>query len=178
VQRALALDEGRFGLKAWFRRRWCPRGVRPPWIVEDRYEWVWVYVAVEPTTGWSFVLLLPETTSDCLAIFCRGLRKATGRQRVGVVLDGAGSHRSEQFAWPRDLVPLLLPAYSPELNPAEQLFRHLRKQLANRLFGSIEELETALSKEVRDWQANKVAVKRLTGYPWWCKTASIISFTR
>lgn len=73
-------------------------------------------------------------------------------------------------------MPLLLPAYSPELNPAEQLFRHLRKQLANRLFGSIDALETALSREVRSWQANKAEVKRLTGYPWWCKKVSIISF--
>lgn len=47
----LALDEGRFGLKTWLRRRWCPRGVRPPWIVEEAYEWLWLYVAVEPTTG-------------------------------------------------------------------------------------------------------------------------------
>ena len=80
------------------------------------------------------MLLLPETTSDCLEVFCRAVRQATGQQRIGVVLDGSGSHRSEQFQWPRALVPLRLPAYSPELNPAEQLFRHLRKQLANRLF--------------------------------------------
>ena len=65
-------------------------------------------------TGWSEVRLLPERTSDGLEIFCRALRPATERQRSGVVWDGSGSHRSEQFPWPRDLVPLRLPAYSPE----------------------------------------------------------------
>jgi transposase len=178
VQRVLAMDEGRFGLKTWFHRRWCPRGVRPPWIVEEHYEWIWVYVAVEPTTGWSYVLLLPETDSSCLEIFCRRLRKALGAQRVGVVLDGSGSHRSEQWTWPQNLVPLLLPAYSPELNPAEQVFRHLRKRLANRLFGSLQELEKALSQEIRAWQRNKAEVQRLTAYPWWIKGAKIISFIR
>lgn len=171
----MAFDEGRFGLKAWFRRRWCPLGVRPPWIVEDHYEGSWVYVAVEPTTGWSYVLLLPETTSGCLEIFCRAWRQATGRQRIGVVWDGAGSHRSEQFDWPRDLVPLRLPAYSPELNPAEQLFRRLRKQLANRLFGSMEQLEKALTEEIRQWQQDRAGVRRLMGYPWWKKGTSILS---
>jgi len=175
VSRVLAFDEGRFGLKAWFRRRWCPLGVRPPWIVEDRYEWTWVYVAVEPTTGWSYVLLLPETTSDCLEIFCRALRQATGRQRIGVVLDGSGSHRSAQFQWPADLVPLRLPAYSPELNPAEQLFRHLRKQLAHRLFHSLKELEGTLSQELCQWPQDRVGVQRLMGYPWWSKGASTLS---
>ena len=171
----LAFDEGRFGLKTWFRRRWCPRGMRPPWIVEDRYEWSWVYVAVEPTTGWSYVLLLPETTSGCLEIFCRALQQATGPQRIGLVLDGAGSHRSAQFPWSGHLVPVRLPAYSPELNPAEQLFRHLRKQLANRLFDSIKELERALSEEIRKWQHDRVSIRRLMGYPWWNKGASFLS---
>jgi len=46
--RVLALDEARFGLKSWHRRRWCPCGHRPPWVVQDRYEWFWLYAAVEP----------------------------------------------------------------------------------------------------------------------------------
>jgi transposase len=149
--------------------------VRLPWIVEDRYEWTWVYVAVEPTTGWSYVLLLPETTSDCLEIFCRALRQATGPQRIGLVWDGAGSHRSTRLHWPGNLVPLRLPAYSPELNPAEQLFRHLRKQLANHLFASLAELERALSEKIRNWQKNRTAIQRLMGYSWWSKGASILS---
>ena len=137
-----------------------------------------MYAAVEPTTGWSYVLLLPETDSRCREIFCRHLRKALGPQRVGVVLDGSGSHRSKQWAWPQDLVPLLLPAHSPELNPAEQLFRHLRKRLANRLFGSIQELEKTPGEELRAWQQNKTEVQRLTAYPWWIKGTRIISFIR
>ena len=124
------------------------------------------------------MLLLPETDSGCLEILCRPLRQALGSQRVGVVLDGSGSHRSKQWAWPQDLVPLLLPAHSPELNPAEQLFRHWRKRLANRLFGSIQKLEKTLSEELRAWQQNKREVQRLTAYPWWIKGARIISSLR
>ena len=45
------LDEGRFGLRVWLRRRWCPRGARPPWVVEDRYEWTWLYAALPTLTG-------------------------------------------------------------------------------------------------------------------------------
>ena len=55
----MALDEGRFGLKTWLRRRWCPLGDRPPWIVQEEYEWLWLYAAVEPTTGTGVFLLLP-----------------------------------------------------------------------------------------------------------------------
>jgi len=42
MKRLVALDEGRFGLITWLRRRWCPLGERPAWIVQDDYEWLWL----------------------------------------------------------------------------------------------------------------------------------------
>ena len=63
--RVLALDEARFGLKSWHRRRWCPCGHRPPWVVQDRYEWLWLYAAVEPATGESCCLYLPYLDAGC-----------------------------------------------------------------------------------------------------------------
>jgi hypothetical protein len=65
----VALDEGRFGLITWLRRRWCPLGERPPWIVQDEYEWLWLYAAVEPTTGTGVFLLLPTVEGQCLSLF-------------------------------------------------------------------------------------------------------------
>ncbi len=44
----MAFDEARFGLINWHRRRYCPKGFRPPRIVRRRYEWSWLYAAVEP----------------------------------------------------------------------------------------------------------------------------------
>lgn len=41
-QAAGAMDEGRFGLTVWFRRRGCPDRVRPVWEVEDHPEWRWL----------------------------------------------------------------------------------------------------------------------------------------
>jgi hypothetical protein len=40
AERVFAFDEARFGLKVWHRRRWCPYGTRPPWLHEDRYQWL------------------------------------------------------------------------------------------------------------------------------------------
>lgn len=54
--RFFAMDEARFGLKVWHRRYWRPKGHRPPWQVEDRYKWLWLYAAVEPARKESFCL--------------------------------------------------------------------------------------------------------------------------
>ena len=167
MERVVAFDEGRFGLKLWFRRRWCTFGHRPPWIVDDRDEWVWVYVAVTPTTGECCCLLLPHVDTECLNVFLATLRDEWPEERIGVVLDGSGSHRSGKVIWPAGIVPLPLPPYSPELNPAEQVFRHLRKRLANAVFATIAELKDALTDELQRFWANPTVVTRMTNYPWW-----------
>jgi|SRR6516165_6672729 hypothetical protein len=84
LKRVVALDEGRFGLITWLHRRWCPLVERPPWIVQDEYEWLWLYAAVEPTTGTGAFLLLPTVEGTCLEIFLRHLRRELGKGPIGL----------------------------------------------------------------------------------------------
>jgi transposase len=175
VQRVWAFDEGRFGLRVGLRKRWCPCGVRPPWVVHDRYEWLWLYAAVEPVTGRSFFLLLPRVTKEWFERFLVSFAQAAGSTRVGLVLDGSGSHRAA-IPWPQQVVPLPLPRYSPELNPAEQVFRVLRSQLANRIFATSAELEAAIAEHLQPYWDQPAAVQRLTGYAWW--TAALDTMSR
>src|SRR3990170_39833 len=63
--KVLAFDEARFGLINWHRRRYCPKGFRPPWIVRRAYEWTYLYAAVAPTSGESLCLYLPGMDSLC-----------------------------------------------------------------------------------------------------------------
>ncbi len=162
----VAFDEGRFGLKTWLRRRWCPLGERPPWIVQDEYEWLWLYAAVEPTTGTGVFLLLPTVEGQCLEIFLKHLRQELGQGPIGVVLDSSGSHRSDEVSWPASMHPLYLPPYSPELNPAEQVFRHVRKRLSNAVFTTLDELQDALIDELQQFWEQPTVLLSLTGYPW------------
>ncbi len=169
----MAFDEGRFGLITWLRRRWCPLGERPPWIVQDEYEWLWLYAAVEPTTGTGVFLLLPTVEGGCLEIFLQHLRRELGDGSISVVLDSSGSHRSGQMSWPKDMHPLYLPPYSPELNPAEQIFRHLRKRLSNVIFMTMDELQQALIKELEQFWEQPTVLLHLTAYPWWSKALQL-----
>jgi transposase len=171
ISQPWCMDEGRFGLKVWFRRRWCPKGVRPVWEVQDRYEWRWLYAAIEPTTGQSYFLLLPRVDRHCLQVFLEhfaAAQGATSRTTLGLVWDGSGSHRSTKLVWPAGLKPLPLPPYSPELNPAEQVMRVLRERLANRIFADLAELDEAIEAVLHAWWADPTQLQRLTGYDWWC----------
>jgi transposase len=174
VRQAWAFDEGRFGLRVGLRRRWCPRGVRPPWLVHDRYEWLWLYAAVEPATGRSFFLLLPRVTKEWFARFLAAFAQEVAGDRVGLVLDGSGSHRAA-IPWPDDVVPLPLPRYSPELNPAEQIFRVLRPKLSNRIFATLAELEASITEHLRPYWEQLAVTQRLTAYPWWTAATATMS---
>lgn len=164
---AWAIDEGRFGLKVWFQRRWCPTRVRPSWIVEDQYEWRWLYAAVEPSTGKSFFVLMPHVDGACLQAFLDAFSRTVETGRVGVVLDGSGSHRATEVVWPEQLVRLDLPAYSPELNPAERIFGHLRSRLANRIFADLDDLDAAITRVLQQFWDEPAILQQLTGYDWW-----------
>jgi transposase len=161
------MDEARFGLKVWFRRRWCPKGVRPPWSVEDRYEWLWLYAAVEPTTGESFFWCLPRLDGECFPVFLRAFRQTWPEGGLALVLHNSGSHINGKVCWPAGMEPVRLPAYSPELNPVERLFEALRQELANQVFESVDALEQALTKALRAYWEHPSALVQLTAYPWW-----------
>ena len=161
------MDEARFGLKVWHRRRWCPRGFRPSWQVEDRYEWLWLYAAVEPATGESFCLYMPHLDGDCFGVFLQKLHAAYPDEEIVLILDGAGAHRSGKIAWPEGIEALPLPAYSPELNPAERWFEELRARLANRIFETVDAIGDALTEALRPYWKMPEKLARLTGYGWW-----------
>jgi transposase len=138
--------------------------------VEEKYEWLWLYAAVEPPTGASFFLLLPALNGECFELFLRELAKTElvkPGARVGVVMDNAGAHVSTSVDWPIQFVPMNLPSYSPELNPAEQVFRQLRAWLSNRVFDSLDEMADALIEEIRRFWEGPSELIRLTYYPWW-----------
>jgi putative transposase len=148
-------------------------GKRPPGWVEDQYEWIWVYGAVEPITGYSFFLLLPRVDSICMEYFLKELKaeiqSKKGKEEViiGILLDGAPSHISQQVEWPEDFQPIPLPGYSPEVNPAEQIFRILRDRLPQRVYENLEDLLDTLSQTIRDFQDDPSKIISLTAYPWW-----------
>jgi transposase len=62
---------------------------------------------------------------------------------------------------------LLLPPYSPELNPAEQIWNVLRRDyFSDRVFDSLNAATEQAERGLADMAANKSATKQLTNWPW------------
>ena len=72
--------------------------------------------------------------------FLAELAKAVPEDRHAVVvMDQAGWHLSGKLAVPANMTLVPLPPYSPELNPIERFWQHLKDRwLSNRIFDTLD----------------------------------------
>jgi transposase len=136
------MDEARFGQQGTLTRVWAPKGSRPTAVKQTRYEWVYLYAAVEPATGDSVALQAPHVNTGTMNVFLRMLAKELGQdEHAIVIMDQAGWHVSRSLSVPGSITILLLPPYSPELNPIERLWGYLRSHyLSNRTYDDYQHL--------------------------------------
>ena len=117
-------DEHRVGLKPIIRKVWAKKGERPIAIVEHRYEWVYVYGFVEPKTGRTRYYLIPRVNSQWLNLVMKTFAEEEKEEEkiIMIVEDNASWHKSKNRELPEGIKVENLPAYSPELQPAERLW--------------------------------------------------------
>ena len=140
--RTFFLDEARLGQQGTLTRVWAPRGSRPAAVKQTRYEWVYLYAAIERATGESVALLAPNVDTGTFNVFL-GMLAAEVKpgEHVVLIMDRAGWHRSKAMRLPACVTALLLPPYSPELNPVENLWHYLRSHhLSNRAYDDYDHL--------------------------------------
>ncbi len=125
------------GQQGTLTRVWAKRGSRPAAPRDCRYNWAYIFSAVCPARGLGAALVLPYANTTSMNLHLAEISRcvATGAHAV-VTLDGAGWHKpGGKLKIPANISLLPLPPYSPELNPAENIWQYLRQnQLANRVF--------------------------------------------
>jgi transposase len=139
------MDEARLGQQGTITDVWARTGSRPRAVRQTLYEWVYLYAAVEPATGASAALLAPNADTGTMNAFLAilGAERKPG-ERFVLIMDGAGWHKSKGLALPDGVTVLMLPPYSPELNPVENLWHYVRSHyLSNRAYADYDALLAA-----------------------------------
>jgi transposase len=138
-------DEARFGQQGTTTNLWAQRGSRPTAIRQTEYAYLWVLGAVCPETGHAEGLLSPRLNVPVINVFLdRFSRTIPESEHAVLIWDGAGFHTSKQVRVPPNISLIQLPAYSPELNPIENLWHYLKSHYwSNRAYADYDALETA-----------------------------------
>jgi transposase len=132
--------------------------------VQFRFENFYLYGAVEPRTGESFFLELPQLNTANFQIFVNEFAHQYQETLNIVLMDNGSCHTAKSLMMPENIVCLFLPPYSPELNPIERLWQDVKAHLAWVVPPHIEELEHRVEMIIRQYA--KATLHSLTSYPY------------
>jgi len=161
-------DEMRVGQKGTLTRVWAAHGQRATAPRDLRFGYAYLFGAVCPERDTGAAIVMPminvAAMNEHLAEIGRCVRP--GAHAV-LVLDGAGWHPRAGLAVPDNLSLLFLPPYSPELNPAEELWHELRRHfLANRLIDTVDQLIDACCDAWSAVLRRPGFIRSVTGFSW------------
>jgi hypothetical protein len=143
-------DESRFGLHTQSRRCWALRGQRVVISQQQRYEWEYVYGALEVLEGDAQFRFMPSVSLDFSRDFLQQIAASDPRAEHVVIWDQAGFHpRAGDCRLPDRIHLLPLPPYSPELNPIEGLWDQVQDCTCNQRHVTLDALEQTLTAALR-----------------------------
>ena len=156
-------DEMRVGLRGTTRRVWGRRGVKVRQRLQLMYEWRYLFAAVDGQAGRVWWNWMPSMKAEALWPTIAGIQ-ADGLLD-GLVWDNAPSHRDDEVT-DLDLAFIGLPAYSPELNPAERLFEEIRRHVEGRVYATLDAKVADVQAFLEELDADPPRIRRLCGWDW------------
>ncbi len=146
-------DEAGFEGDPRSRQKWVKRGTRPTVGYYGGHIRQNVVGAVNPRDGQLVSLIVSHNDTEVFQAFLDTMAEEVpdGGKPIWLVLDNASWHHSKSLNW-YHIKPLYLPPYSPDLNPIERLWQHLKShylagfitkrsdELADKLEASIKQL--------------------------------------
>ena len=144
------------------RRKWAKRGERITQGYFGKHVRANVIGAVAPKTGKLVSLIVPHCNSEVFQVFLDTMAEEVppnpGR-RCKLVLDNASWHKVKTLDW-HHIEPVYLPPYSPDFNPIERLWQHLKSHyLAGFITKSGEELVEKLLASIRSMMREPTLVR-------------------
>lgn len=160
-------DEARFGRISDPKKCWAPAPYRPKVLQALVRQYNYVFGAVCPATGHLDYMKAPDMKTDKMSLFLKQVSRAHSNKFVIMVVDGASTHKSKDLFIPSNVSLIILPPYSPELNPTERIWHELRRDyFANRYFPTLEDAMDQVDLGLSELKSDRAFLKSLTLWPW------------
>jgi len=163
--RLMFQDEAGFGRINRPKYCWCEEGIRPSVPCHHIREYRYAYGAVEPLSGESFFLVMPQCNTICMNIFLKELSLKYNDDIILLCCDGAAWHKTISLDIPQNVILLFIPPYTPEMNPIEQIWKEIRKiGFKNEVFATLEHVVNRLCETICALTLD--SIKSITGRSW------------
>lgn len=155
-------DETRIGLKTIERKKITARGVKPIGKVQWNFKAYYLYGAIAPETGESFWLEFSHLDTQCFQIFLDKLSQEYPDNLNVVQLDNGKFHQSYQLKIPHNILLIFQPPYSPELNPIERIWQHIKQELSWEIYENLDEIKEKVRAFINEFSHHTIA--SITGW--------------
>ncbi len=93
---------------------------------------------------------MPCCNSEAFQIFLDELAKQDPDEYKIIVLDNGAFHKAKSLIIPDNIKLLFLPPYSPELNPAEKIWQHIKRKFTNKYFKDLNQISDFFTNTIQN----------------------------
>lgn len=128
-------------------------------------ENLYTFGAVVPATGELLALNYEKSNTNSMQAFLEEVSKFLAGRHILMILDRAGWHTTGKLKVPPNITLHFLPPTSPQLNPIERLWRHIKtNHFHNVIHNTIEDVKNSVSNGLRALTTTNVASICACGY--------------
>lgn len=137
------------------------KGIKPVAPYLHRFDNLYLFGAFSPLTGNHHILEMPYCNSDTFQEFINWIAVQNPSEFKILILDNGAFHHAKSLTIPSNIAFIFLPPYSPELNPAEKMWRHFKDRVSMVAYNSLENLQKRISEIVT--QLSPTTIKSICG---------------
>ena len=146
---------------------WAMKGTRPTINKQFVREYVYIYSSFSPLDGKMDSLILPYMDADNMQRYLDCISNRYPNEYLLIFMDKAPCHSEGALKIPENVQIEFIPPYSPELNPAENMWDEIKEKFFhNKFFNSINDLMDHMVIAIQKYESSPDIVKRITGWDW------------
>ena len=143
------------------------KGVRPVIGYNHKFSSTYLFGSYSPIDGDSFVWEVDGVSTQLFEAYLQGLSSHRPKEFKIVVIDNAGFHSTKNMKVPPNIFLLNIPAYTPELNPCEQVWAYIKTRFKNQVFKNMDDLRLWLYNKVKSM--TKDTIRSITANHYYLK---------
>ena len=138
------------------------KGVKPICPFHQVFQNLYLFGAFSPLDGDKFLLELPNCNAINFQTFLDEFSEQNKSEFKIIVLDNGAFHKAKSLIIPENIALIFLPPYSPELNPAENIWAILKRAFTNVLCNTLEEVSDFITEATK--KLTKDSIKKTCSF--------------
>ena len=114
--------------------------------------------------GDAFLLEMPACNADIFQIYLNEFSKHNPEEFKIITLDNGAFHKAKSLIIPENIALIFLPPYSPELNPAENMWAIMKRKFTNKLHKTLDDVSLFITASIKKTSAKKI--KKTCSFPY------------